>query len=246
MTDKQRCILSDYRADKCAHCSDLCGHRIAMHGLDGKGGRTAYAGIPSEYRHVTIKTSPVRNSQAKVYDMLDAYISTFKRHINGGERAKSLYLWSESPGTGKTTTASALANAWIAAEYLTYIQAGKQPPSNTSAVFLDVNEFQTQYNLATMTKDDEGIAKIGSEIKRTQEANFAVLDDIGVRGATEAFRSYVHAIINQRTVNGLPTVYTSNLPIEDMAKVFDERLYDRMRDQCAEIHFAGESKRGRR
>src|SRR5699024_11444203 len=98
---------------------------------------------------------------------------------------KSLCLGSESPGTGKATTASALANAWIAAEYLTYIQAGKQPPSNTSAVFLDVNEFQTQYNLATMTKDDEGMAKIGSEIKRTQEANFAVLDDIRVRGASE-------------------------------------------------------------
>src|SRR5699024_1349036 len=146
----------------------------------------------------------------------DAYISPFKRHINGGERAKSLYLWSESPGTGKTTTAFALANAWIAAEYLTNIKAGKKPPSTTSEAFLDVNEFQTQYNLATMTKDDEGIAKIGAEIKRTQEANFAVIDDIGVRGATEAFRSYVHAIINQRTVNGLPTVYTSNLPIEDM------------------------------
>src|SRR5699024_1565871 len=97
-----------------------------------------------------------------------------------------------------------------------------------------------------MIKDDEGIAKIGAEIKRTQEANFAVIDDIGVRGATEAYRSYVHAIINQRTVNGLPTVYTTNLPIEDMEKVFDERLYDRMRDQCAEFYFTGESKRGRR
>lgn len=67
---------------------------------------------------------------------------------------------------------------------------------------------------------------------------------IGVRGATEAFRSYLHAIINYRTTNGLPTVYTSNLPIEDMAQVFDDRLYDRMRDQCAVLHFEGGSKRG--
>lgn len=245
MTDRKLCILSDYREDRCAYCTGLCSHRISMHGLDGKGGRTAYAGIPSEYRYVTVKSSPVRVNQEKVYGMLDAYISTFKRHINGGERAKSLYLWSGSPGTGKTTTAAALINAWISSEYLSYIQSGNQPQS-TSAVFLDVNEFQTRYNLATMTKDDEGIANIGAEIKRTQQANFAVLDDIGIRESTPAFKSYIHAIINHRTVSGLPTIYTSNLPIEDMARVFDERLYDRIRDQCAIIPFLGESQRGRR
>jgi DNA replication protein DnaC len=74
----------------------------------------------------------------------------------------------------------------------------------------------------------------------------AVLDDIGLRSASEAFRSYVHAIVNYRTANGLPTVFTSNLPIEEMAQVFDARLYDRMRDMCAVLHFNGESHRGRR
>jgi DNA replication protein DnaC len=44
----------------------------------------------------------------------------------------------------------------------------------------------------------------------------------------------------------IPTVFTSNLPIEEMAVVFDARLYDRMRDMCAVLHFNGESKRGRR
>ncbi|WP_342354955.1 hypothetical protein [Neobacillus mesonae] len=119
-------------------------------------------------------------------------------------------------------------------------------PLQTPAVFLDVNAFQTDYNLATMTNDDAAMANIKSTILRTQHAPFAVLDDIGVRSASEAFRSYVHAIVNYRTANGLPTVFTSNLPIEEMAVVFDARLYDRMRDMCAVLHFAGESKRGRR
>src|SRR5690625_6928190 len=73
--------------------------------------------------------------------------------------------------------------------------------------------------------------RIGAKIKRTQDAPFAVVDDIGVRSATEAFRSYVHAVINHRVTSGLPTVYTSNLPMSDMANVFDARLYDRIRDQ---------------
>ena len=64
--------------------------------------------------------------------------------------------------------------------------------------------------------------------------------------ATEGERGDIHAIINYRVTNGLPTVYTSNFPIEDMARIFDERLYDRMRDMCAVVEFTDESKRGKR
>lgn len=239
------CILTDYRRDKCAGCSDLCPHKITFHGLNDNGGRTTTANIPKDYRHVTLKTSPARTNQRSVYDKLDVYVTTFKRHLDGGDRAKSLYLWSESPGTGKTTTAVALLNAWLASEYLHAMKNGKQPPQ-TNAYFLDLTELQTQYNLATMTRDEDGIKRIGTEIKRTQDASFAVIDDVGVRSATEAFRAYVHAVVNHRTANGLPTIYTSNLPISEMATVFDARLYDRIRDQCAVFHFDGQSQRGKR
>lgn len=236
------CILQDFRKDKCSNCTKLCPHRVALHGLNGSGGRSLTANIPKDYRYVTIDNSPVRESQEKLYGLLDRYATTFKRSKG---RIKSLYLWSESPGTGKTTTAVALLNTWIATQYLTSLSEGRQPPLS-DAYFLDVNEFQTQYNLATMTNDDEGMRRIKDEIRRAQDARFAVLDDIGVRTSSEAFRAYVHAIINHRTTNGLPTIYTSNLKLEGMREVFDDRLYDRMRDQCAEIFFSGKSKRGRR
>ena len=245
------CILTDYRTDKCAGCTKLCPHRIALHGLDGDGGRVGNAGLPRDYRYVTIKTSPVRDSQPETYALLDRYVETFKRKDNDGEeRIKSMYLWSESPGTGKTTTASALINAWIATDYLSAIKAGKQP-GQTSAYFLDVNEWQTLYNEFNRPMVPEHISEPASgkyyrAMERARTAPFAVYDDIGVREASDPFRADLHTLINHRTTNGLPTVYTSNLPIEDMAEVFDDRLYDRIRDQCAPIHFAGESKRGRR
>jgi len=234
------CILSEYRTDKCATCSHICPHRIALEGLDGRSGRLGNAGLPDDYRGITLANSPAREGQAKNYAIFERYVKTFSR----GD-VKSLYLWSESPGTGKTTSAAALISEWIARDYLGALKAGKQP-RQTPAIFLDINELQTRYNLATMTDDDEAMKRIGATIKRTQSAPFAVIDDIGVRSATEAFRAYVHAVINHRVTSGLPTVYTSNLPMSDMANVFDARLYDRIRDQCAEIHFAGESKRGRR
>jgi DNA replication protein DnaC len=217
-----------------------------MHGYSGTGGRVANAGTPADYRLLTLSTSPAREEQAKIYATLEKYVATFNRMFEpDGNRIKALYLWSESPGTGKTTTAIAVLNEWMIAHYLGSLKRERQA-LQTPAVFLDVNAFQTDYNLATMTNDDSEMAKIRATIQRTQTAPFAVLDDIGVRSASEAFRSYVHAIVNYRTANGLPTIFTSNLPIEEMAQVFDARLYDRMRDMCAVLHFDGTSKRGRR
>ena len=235
-----KCILERYRRDRCASCTNLCQHYIALHGLDGKSGRLGNAGLPADYRGITLENSPAREGQPKIYEVLERYVDTF-----GKGEEKSLYLWSESPGTGKTTTASALISEWIAKDYLGALKRGKQP-RQFSAMFLDINELQTQYNLATMTNDDDAMKRIGAKIKRTKDAPFAVIDDVGTRSSTEAFTSYVHAIINHRTSNAMPTVFTSNLPIEEMADVFTQRLYDRIRDQCGVIHFAGTSKRGRR
>jgi len=238
-----KCILSSYRKDGCAHCDHLCAHRIALNGLDGNSGRIGSAGLPRDYRGITLANSPARADQSKIYGALAEYVKTFRRTREpDAEPIKSLYLWSESPGTGKTTTAAALISEWIAQDYLGALKAGEQP-NQQSAYFLDINELQTSYNLATMTSDDEAMKRIGATIKRTQSAPFAVIDDIGVRDSTNAFRSYVHAVINSRTTENRPTVYTSNLPIKDMARVFDDRLYDRIRDQCGVFHFSGESKR---
>lgn len=238
-----QCILDSYRKGGCSACNELCQHRITLHGLDGQGGRSANARIPADYRSITMKNSPVRESQPHIYTPLDRYVALFKRHLGGGERSKSLYLWSASPGTGKTTTAVAVLNAWLAAEYLHAVTNGQQPPP-TTAVFLDLNELQTRYNLATMTRDEAELKRIGNDIKRAQSASFAVVDDIGVRDATEAFRAYVHSVINYRVSNALPTVYTSNYDISEMSRVFDARLYDRIRDQCAVMPFGGGSNRG--
>lgn len=223
--------------------TDAC---VAFHGLDGHSGRVGAANVPADYRYVTLDNSPVRASQPEIYKMLDAYMATFERQFEpDGKRIKSLYLYSANPGTGKTTTAAALLNAWLVAHYLGSLKRGRQPLQQP-AYFLDVNEFQTRYNLAAMTNDESELDGIKAEIRKCQTVPFLVMDDIGVRGASEAFRAYLHAIINYRAVNGLPTIYTSNLPIEELARVFDERLYDRVRDMCVQLHFEGESKRGRR
>ena len=199
------------------------------------------AGIPSEYFGITLDNSPVREAQGAVYEALDKYVGTFTEDI----RHKNLYLFSRSPGTGKSTTALAILHDWIRMRFLYHVKSGEQVPE-TLALFMDVTEFQNRYNLSTMTRNEDGLNRIANEIERYSTVPFLVVDDLGVRGATEAFRGYLHTIMNARVTSGLPTVYTSNEPLESIRTVFDDRLYDRVRDQTLEIAFRGESHRGRR
>jgi DNA replication protein DnaC len=247
-----KCILSPYcklaGSDKCA---PSCSSFIAIHGHSGNGGRVASANVPKDYKNLNLKNSPARESQETVYGTLDKYSKTFERFFEDGDkRIKSLYLWSNNPGTGKTSSAIALLNTWITSVYVGSLKRGISPPQ-VPAFFLDVNEWQTLFNEFNRSNVPKDIAEPASReyyrrLQAAKSAPFAVLDDIGVRSASEAFRGDLHSVINHRTANGMPTVYTSNLPITEMAQVFDARLYDRMRDQCAVIHFGGTSKRGKR
>lgn len=239
------CILNEYKRGGCASCSPQCAYKIAIDG------RQKAARVPSDYRAFTLANTPIKSSHAKIYETLQKYVATFKRMFDENEpRIKSLYLYSANPGTGKTTSATTLANEWIIESFrgaaIRNIPAEMEP-----AYFLDVNEWQSLFNKFNRRNVPESTAKPASadyyaRLTKAKLAPFCVLDDIGVRSATEAFRSDLHEIINHRTVNAMPTVYTSNVTIAELAQVFDKRLADRVRDQCGVVAFEGESKRGRR
>lgn len=258
MSNEKHCIL----AAKCklagtSECTRQCAHYIATQG------RLSAARLPADYRHITLANSPARADQAQVYANLANYVATFERQFEeGAAQIKSVYLYSKSPGTGKTTTAAALLSEWLVAHYLGSLKRNRQA-LQMPAYFLDVNEWQTQYNTFNRPRVPDNIANRAADVyykalERAKSAQFVVLDDIGVRDITEGFRGDLHAIINARVTNRLPTIYTSNIPIfyegkkqigagpYDLVDVFgEERLADRINDQCSVQNFVGASKRGR-
>jgi DNA replication protein DnaC len=255
LTNEKRCILAGVcKLAGGSKCNNICPSFIAMHGYTGENGRVGGAKLPKDYRLVNLKNSPVRSSQVKIYTALDNYVETFDRQFevieDPKQRIKSLYMFSEETGTGKTTTASAVLNEWLVRHYVGSVKRGIQP-LQMPAYFLDVNEWQTLYNEFTRNGIPQDVQERASReyyrrMQYAMRAPYAVLDDIGVRSATEGFRGDLHSVINYRTTNHLPTIYTSNIPLEEVATVFDQRLYDRVRDLCYELYFTGESKRGKR
>lgn len=237
MTNESICPLADTckLAGDPKHCNSQCLPFISVMA------RYKAANIPLEYRDIFLDNSPAREGQPNIYANLDKYVQTFS---SDDIRIKSLYLYSTSPGTGKTTTASALLNEYIKQRFLYYVRKGESMPS-TLGLFIDINDMHMRYNLAAMTSNKDELEQIKDEVRRATTVEFVVMDDIGVRkDVSESFRSLVHSIINARLTNHRPTVYTSNLPISEMKNVFDGRLGDRIADMTAELTFKGTSKRG--
>jgi DNA replication protein DnaC len=250
LSNSKNCILSNVCSlVNSEACTRFCPHFIATDA------RLKSANVPQNYRLLTISNSPIRASEPGVYKTLDAYVKTFKRALDASEGhaaepIKSVYLYSPTPGNGKTTTAIALLHEYLIRHYVGSLQRGRQP-EQVPVYFLDVNEFQTLFNEFNRNNVPADVAETASReyyhrYHKAKVTPFVVLDDIGVRSASEAFRGDLHSIINHRITNGLPSVYTSNLPIEELVRVFDARLYDRVRDMCIVLPFGGESKRGLR
>lgn len=249
-----KCLLRHRcRAANSEKCHKTCASFVSVHGLSGTAGMSGNAYIPRDYRLLTVgskEMTSVKESQPKLASIIESYIDTFSRVFSdeGSEPIKSLYLYSRDPGTGKTTTASALLNEFISVVYIGSLKRNLRTPEHV-AYFLDVNAWQTLYNEFNRPHMPESVAEQAASdyygrMKRAESAMLTVFDDIGVRNATDAFRADLHDVINKRVTAGLPSIYTSNIPLLELNLVFDDRLADRIRDRCVEIKFSGKSNRG--
>lgn len=147
--------------------------------------------------------------------MMNQYIINYQAFKAKG---MGLYIYSETKGSGKTMLACCLLNE-IAKRY-----AG-------SFKFVNILDF------IEMTK--KGIEGQDEGVKSIYQAGLLVIDDIGVQMSREWIDTVLYRLINDRYVNKLPTIYTSNLPVEGLK--IDDRVTDRIECTTYPIRLPDES-----
>lgn len=71
-------------------------------------------------------------------------------------------------------------------------------------------------------------------------ADLAILDDLGSEFSSPFNQSAVYNIINSRLNSGKPTVISSNLTVEELAKKYDDRIISRLTGMFYTLRFIGE------
>lgn len=262
MAHEKNCILRNIckNAGVVGTCSDRCDYYVVMH---GGGGMSTLADMHTDYKLTTIKDSPayqerrikLGGQEQTLKSFVDDYVTTFPRQFDThGRQVSSLYLFSENTGTGKTEIACAIGNEFIKANYFGAHKRGLKPHMRP-VYFLNFNSLQKHYNKANRRNSTGSAAELASDeyykqLDIADDVPLLIIDEIGLREPTAGFRGDVQDLINYRTANRLPTLYTSNVPIEELAEMYDDsdspRFMDRVRDMCVVIEVLGESARGLR
>lgn len=247
-TNESRCLL----AVTCQHagdptrCHDLCWPWRKLYGQSGSGGLYGETGIDAEYRYVTSATLPFAEQNPKVYRFVRRFCENVAEYVD--EKGYSAYFYSKpSPGnklgtgTGKTTAACAIANEYLIHRLRQHFNRERMLVT-TPVLFVNVARLQNTYN--AMFRQNETLAQEASDLfyslkERAMTVDLLILDDIGVRDGGNTFVSELYEIIDERVSNSRSTIYTSNLPIEELANIFDPRIVSRIRANCAEVPFSG-------
>lgn len=251
MTLETTCLLAPYcsKAGNEKFCNQLCFPHTRLHGEKGNGGLIAVANIPTKYQTSTIEKLPIGEANPKSKLIIEKFGKTVIQKVDDGI---GLYLFgvpsAENPkgtGTGKTTAATA-----IIIEYLrqrTMMEAKKERAiEGTPAFFMKMAKFQNIFNSQFRGSKDstESNADTYQMLKRKMmKCELLVLDDIGLRGTTESLQNELYEIIDERDTNERSTIFTSNVPLDQISEILSEQIASRIEGMCHAIPFAGKDNR---
>ena len=165
-------------------------------------------GVPDEYREADLYKfdfEAYKEAIPKLKTLAWNMLNKFSEWKDGG---KGLYLWSKTPGSGKTFLSCCLAKSIM-------IKYDLQMRFITAPDYISL--------VGDSYKRERGEAD-KSMIYR--ECPLLVFDDIGAQMDKDWQRQEMFRLVNQRMTSGLVTIFTSNYPVEQLN--VDDRTKDRI------------------
>jgi DNA replication protein DnaC len=202
-------------------------------------------GIPNRFDHKNFDSYKLDKSglEEKVTGIKE-YSKNYKDHLDNGQ---AVYLFGKV-GNGKTHLAIALAKDIVARAAKKRTDKAKannklrakgfftnRRPKNLVRFIEGPSFFQSIRD----SFDNDSQDNQSDLMDRVKKVPVLVWDDILAEKPSEWLLEQMHIIINYRYLNELPTIFTSNLPIEHFNKLsqnqnyfMGKRIFSRMAEMC--------------
>lgn len=232
-------------------CNKLCFPFVVLHGSKGDGGFWRATGVPARYRNCLMNNLPIKEQNPIIYEKIEKYLSKMEYYID--EKGVGLFLHSIpskenyfGTGTGKTTSAITILNEYVLYAVRKHLKGEKEIKGINPALFVKASEFQNKYNAqfrGSQESQKEASDSFYNFKGKMKKVPLLVIDDIAVRDCTEAFKNELFEIIDHRATEGLATIYTSNLKLEDVKGLLGERITSRIDGMTVKLGFVGKDNR---
>ena len=168
----------------------------------------------------------VYSYDAKVADRMKMILAMAKSYVRNFAKKKDNLLLIGPTGTGKTHISTAIARELIHQGY-------------------DVIYDSTQ-NIISDFESDRFRNNYGKEENKSEkylDCQLLILDDLGTEFSNQFTVSTLYNLLNTRQNKGLPTIISTNLSPEELARKYEDRIYSRIIGSSTHLPFTGNDRR---
>lgn len=166
----------------------------------------------------TVKHVVPRNTMKVVY-------TSCKRFAENFSPASPNLLLQGGTGLGKTYLSACIAKV--------VADKGFSVCYESAAAALDY------FERAKFSRDTEEGEAAALRIKRMQDCDLMILDDLGTEMVTPMSQSALYTLINTRLVNGKKTIISTNLEEEDLQRKYTPQIFSRIVGEFTALPFVG-------
>lgn len=198
--------------------------------LNNLAGRKSVSNIPKKYQSSRLSQFSldiyVQQESKDIIEFSYSCIQCWLRDLNEmRSRGMGLYLFSGTPGSGKTLMAACVANE-LMHEY-----------------DMSVRFYTSMDILEEITKTWNKLSDLleSNLLQKFREVDVLVIDDFGVEGTKDWINDKFYQIINSRYESKKITIFTSNMSVDDLQR--DIRIKNRIKERTYQLPFPEESVR---
>ena len=247
MECKFKRICKNANTDK---CNIECFPYVVLHGTSGDGGYWGSRRTPKKYDNCFLDTLPIAKDNPKAYGVISKYCKDVLGYAL--DKRVGLFLYSIpnkdnrlGTGTGKTTSAITILNEYLIARVKQQLEDGFKL-GDCPVMFIKLSELQNIYNAqfrGTREIQEESSIRYYRLKKRMMTTELLVVDDVGVRDLTDAFKNELFEIIDHRATEEVTTICTSNYPLDKLNEFLGERIVSRIDGMTYKLGFEGKDHR---